>query len=141
MSTQAATGAKPNDDVKAPAVEVGGGIAGFGFSQVVAGLFRQAAAQQPQMAAQLRGTLGLQSSDHKSGVTVHFEGERIRVVGDVDPDVQLRIEGPVMSFGKLGSQSYAIKAYLRREIRVRGMFRHPVQLRRIRRFLGGLDLS
>jgi hypothetical protein len=140
MSTQV-TDSKPEAGVKAPIVEVGGGIAAFGFSQVVAGLFRQAAARQPRQAAQLRGTLGLQSSDHKSGVTVHFEGERIRVVGDVDPDVQLRIEGPVMSFGKLGSQSYAIKAYLRKEIRVRGMLRHPMQLSRVRRFLASLDLS
>lgn len=140
MSPQA-TDSKPATAAAAPLVEVGGGIAGFGFSQVVAGLLRQAAAKQPQLAAQLRGTLGLQSSDHKSGVTVHFEGERIRVVGNVDPDVQLRIEGPVMSFGKLGSSSYAVKAYLRREIKVRGMFRHPVQLRRFRRFLGGLDFS
>lgn len=127
--------------VAPPAVEVGGGIAGFGFSQVVAGLLRQAAAKQPELAAGLRGKLGLQSSDHESGVTVHFEGERIRVVGDVDPDVQLRIEAPVMTFGKLGSPAYARKAYLSREIRVKGMFRHPFQLRRFRSFLGGLDFS
>ncbi len=127
--------------VKAPSVEVGGGIAGFGFSQVVAGLLRQAAAKQPREAAELRGKIGLQSSDHTSGVTVHFEGEKIRVTGDVDPDVRLCVEGPVMSFGKLGSFGYATKAYLRREIRVRGMFRHPIQLTRFRRFLAGLDLS
>ena len=140
MSAQA-TDTKPAGGVKAPPVEVGGGIAGFGLSQVVAGLFRQAAAKQPRQAAQLRTTLGLQTSDHASGVTVHFEGERIRVTGDVDPDVQLRIEGPVMSFGKLGSMSYATKAYLRREVKIRGMFRHPVKLSRLRRFLAGLDLS
>jgi hypothetical protein len=140
MSPQVAD-SKPAAGVKAPTVEVGGGIAAFGFSQVVAGLLREAAAKQPREAAQLRGKLGLQSSDHKSGVTVHFEGERIRVVGDVDPDVELRIEGPVMSFGKLGSSAYAVRAYLRREIRVRGMFRHPLQLRRFRRFLGGLEFN
>lgn len=123
-----------------PPVEVGSGAA-FGLAQVIAGLFRQAAAKQPQRAARLRGTLGLQSSDHKSGVTVHFEGERIRVTGDVDPDAQLRIEGPVMTFGKLGSPVYAVRAYLRREIKVRGMLRHPVLLSRIRRFLAGLELN
>ncbi len=132
---------KTSTAVKAPTVEVGGGIAGFGFSQVVAGLVRQAAAKQPREAARLRGTIALQSSDHTSGVTVHFEGERIRVTGGVDPDVPLRIEGPAMSFSKLGSQSYSTKAYLRREIRVKGMFRHPIQLTRFRRFLAGLDLS
>jgi hypothetical protein len=140
MSSQV-TDSKPEAEVKAPPVEVGGGIAGFGLSQVVAGLFRQAAAKQPRQAAQLRGTLGLQTSDHASGVTVHFEGERIRVVGDIDPGVEIQIEGPVMSFGKLGSPSYATKAYLRREIKIRGMYRHPVKLSRIRRFLAGLDLS
>jgi hypothetical protein len=140
MSTQA-TDSEPAAGVAAPAVEVGGGIAGFGFSQVVAGLLRQAAAEQPQLAAQLRGKLGLQSSDHSSGVTVHFEGERIRVTGDVDPDVPLLIEAPVMSFGKLGSPVYSVKAYLRREIRVRGMYRHPLRLHRIRVFLGGVEFS
>ncbi len=134
MKPQAVAGAE------IPHVEVGSGTA-FGLAQVIGGLFRQAAAQQPQRAAQLRGTLGLQSSDYSSGVTVHFEGERIRVTGDVDPDAQLRIEGPAMSFGKLGSPVYAVRAYLRREIKVRGMFRHPVLLSRIRRFLAGLDLS
>jgi hypothetical protein len=140
-SRTAAPGKGSGATVKAPSVEVGGGITGFGFSQVVAGLLRQAAAKQPETAARLRGKLGLQSSDHESGVTVHFEGERIRVLGDVDPDVQLCIEAPVMSFGKLGSQSYATRAYLSREIRVKGMFRHPLQLRSFRRFLGGLDFS
>lgn len=140
MSSQA-TDSKPAPGAKGPTVEVGGGIAGFGLSQVIAGLLRQAAAKQPRQATQLRTKLGLQTSDHTSGVTVHFEGERIRVTGDVDPDVQLRIEGPVMSFGKLGSMSYATKAYLRREIRIRGMYRHPFMLSRLRRFLAGLDLS
>lgn len=139
MSTQVTD--RPATGVEAPSVEVGGGIAGFGLSQVIAGLLRQAAAKQPEEAARLRGRIGLQSSDHTSGVTVHFEGERIRVTGDVEPDVELRIEGPVMSFGKLGSLNYATKAYLSREIRIRGMYRHPLRLNRLRRFLAGLDLS
>lgn len=140
MSTQA-TDSKPAAGGKAPPVEVGSGIAGFGLSQVIAGLLRQAAAKQPREAASLRATIGLQTSDHTSGVTVHFEGERIRVTGDVDPDVQLRIEGPVMSFGKLGDLGYATKAYLSREIKIRGMYRHPVKLNSLRRFLAGLDMS
>lgn len=132
---------KPATGVTAPSVEIGGGIAGFGFSTVVAGLLRQAAAMQPEQAARLRGTIGLQSSDHTSGVTVHFEGEKIRVTGDVDPDVELRVEAPVMSIGKLGSLPFSTKSYLRREIRVHGMYRHPIQLNRFRRFLAGVDMS
>lgn len=145
MSTQVAGPTQSADKtetvVKTPTVEVGGGIAGFGFSQVVAGLLRQAAAKQPEEASRLRGTIGLQSSDHTSGVTVHFEGEKIRVTGDVDPDVELCIEAPVMSIGKLGSMSFATRAYLSREIKVRGMYRHPLKLNRLRRFLGGIDMS
>jgi hypothetical protein len=140
MSAQA-TDIKPAGGATVPPVEVGSGIAGFGLSTVIAGLLRQAAAKQPEAATRLRGTIGLQSSEHTSGVTVHFEGEKIRVTGDVDPDVELRIEGPVMSFGKLGSMTYATKAYLSREIKIHGMYRHPMKLNRLRRFLAGLDLS
>lgn len=140
MSAQA-TDTKPAGGATAPPVEIGIGIAGFGLSTVIAGLLRQAAAKQPEEATRLRGTIGLQSSEHTSGVTVHFEGEKIRVTGDVDPDVELRIEGPVMSFGKLGDLSYATKAYLSREIKINGMYRHPFKLNRLRRFLAGLDLS
>ena len=113
----------------------------FGMAQVIAGICRQAAAQNPQRASQLRGSIALQSSDYMSGATVVFEGERIRVLGDRDPGAPLLIEGPAMTFAKLGSPTYAVKAYLRREIKIRGMFRHPVQLAKLQRFLSVLDLS
>ena len=113
----------------------------FGMAQVISGLLRQASAQNPQRATELRGTVALQSSDYASGITIHFEGERIRVEAEKDPDALLLIEGPVLTFGKLGSFGYSAKAFLRRKIRIRGMLRHPLLLNKVRMFVKPLDLS
>ena len=122
---------------KAPPIEVESGAA-FSLAQVVAGLFREAGAKRPRRAARLRGSLALQITDHTSGATVYFERERIRVVGNLDPEASVLVEAPVMSFAKLGSRGYSTRAYLRREIKVRGMLRHPLLLSRVRGLLAAL---
>jgi hypothetical protein len=119
-----------------PSVEVGDGAAS-GIAQVTADLFGQASARRPGRAARLRGSLALQGTDHDFGTTVYFERERIRVTGSADPDALVVIEGPMMALAQLGSGGHALRACLRREVRVRGALRHPLLLIRTRRLLGG----
>jgi len=119
-----------------PPVEIDG--AAFGLAQVVAGMFRMAAAKRPQLAARLRGSLAFQGTDSEFGVTVHFERERIRVKGSADRDASVLIEGPMMTLTKLAAGDTEMRAYLRREIRLHGMLRHPLLLMRTRRLLGAL---
>jgi len=117
-----------------PSVEVGDGAA-FGMAQVTADIFRQAVAKRPGRAARLRGSLALQGTDYEFGTTVYFERERITVTGSADPHALIVIEGPVMALTKLGSGGHAGRTYLRREIRVRGVLRHPLLAIRTRRLL------
>lgn len=119
-------------------VEAIGDGAAYGMAQVTAGVLRQASAKETRRAARLRGSLALQGTDHAFGVTVYFERERIRVTGRADPDALVVFEGPVMTLTKLGSGGHAVRTYVRREIRVRGLLRHPLLVIRARRLLGAL---
>lgn len=109
----------------------------YGMAQVTAGLLRQASAGHARRAARVRGSLALQGTDHAFGVTVYFERERIRVTGRADPEALIALEGPMMTLARLGSGGHALRVYLRREIRVRGVLRHPLLAIRVRRLLTG----
>lgn len=111
--------------------------AAYGMAQVTAGLLRQASAGDARRAARLRGSLALQGADYPFGVTIYFERERIRVSGHADPEALVAIEGPMMTLTRLGSGGHAVRAYLRREIRVRGALRHPLLVIGVRRLLAG----
>jgi len=119
-------------------VEAVGDGEAHGMAQVTAGVLRQASARQSRRAARLRGSLALQGTDHAFGVTVHFERERIRVTGHADPDALVVVEGPVMTLTKLASGGHAVRTCLRREVRVRGVLRHPLLVIRAHRLLGAL---
>jgi predicted lipid carrier protein YhbT len=116
----------------APPVEVEGGMA-FGLAQVMAGVFRMASAKQPALAARIHGSLSFVGTDHKLGATVYFERDRIRVLGSPDPAASVVVEGPMAMLSGLTSGRSTVRAYLRREIKVRGLIRHPLLLHRVRR--------
>lgn len=118
----------------APPVEVEGGLA-FGLAQVIAGVFRMASANQPALAARLRGSLSFVGTDHKLGATVYFERDRIRVLGSPDHRASVVVEGPMTMLSGLTTGSGAVRAYMRREIKVHGLIRHPLLLRRVRRLV------
>jgi predicted lipid carrier protein YhbT len=115
-----------------PPVEVEGGMA-FGLAQVMAGVFRMASVKQPALAARMHGSLSFVGTDHKLGATVYFERDRIRVLGSADPKASVVIEGPMTLLSGLTSGNNAARAFIRREIKVHGLIRHPLLLRRVRR--------
>jgi predicted lipid carrier protein YhbT len=116
----------------APPVQVEGGMA-FGLAQVMAGVFRMGSAKQPALAARVHGSLCFVGTDHKLGATIYFERDRIRVLGNPDLEASVVIEGPMNLLSGLTSGNSAARAYLRREIKVHGLIRHPLLLRRVRR--------
>ncbi|MHB8492228.1 MAG: SCP2 sterol-binding domain-containing protein [Solirubrobacteraceae bacterium] len=119
----------------APPVEVEAGVA-FGLAQVMAGMFRMGSAKQPALAARMRGSLSLiGTSDDRLGATVYFERDRIRVAGSPDRAASVVVEAPLTTLSTLGKGNTATRAYMRRELKVRGLMRHPLLLHHVRRLL------
>jgi hypothetical protein len=108
------------------------------MAQLVAQVFASAAKADPRLASRLRGTLAMQLGAQGPAFTVHFERTRIRVASGADASAQLKLEASLDALPLLSSSRQALRPLLRRQIRLRGLVRHPIVAMRLRRLLGAL---
>lgn len=108
------------------------------MAQLVAQVFASASKQEPRLAAKLRGALAMQLGASGPAFTVRFERSRIRVESGAAGDAQLRLEAALDALPMLTSPRQALRPLLRRQIRLRGLVRHPIVAMRLRRLLAAL---
>lgn len=119
-----------------PPVEIGD-PGSSGMAHVTVALMQSAVAKSPELARNLRGSFALWTTDYRTGVTVRFEGSRVRVDGVRADDAWIVIEGEALVLGRLGSGQHDLRAFRNGQVKLpwRGLLRHPLFALRLRRLL------